>query len=93
MRISKLCIYLGLLNTPSFTIARLIGGIAETLYRRRVQRLRSEGRPATDVGIIILASGFVLGEGVASIAGLVMKSFGVGVISCGGCWPGGCPSC
>ncbi|ELU41033.1 oligopeptide transporter [Rhizoctonia solani AG-1 IA] len=80
---------IGFLNTPSFTIARLIGGIAELLYRRRVARLRSNGEAASDVGIVILASGFVLGEGVASIIGLVMKSFGVGVISCGGCWPGG----
>jgi hypothetical protein len=63
------------------------------LYRRRVARLRSEGETVSDVGIIVLASGFVLGEGVASIVGLVMKSFGVGVISCGGCWSGGCPSC
>ncbi|QRV74989.1 OPT oligopeptide transporter protein [Ceratobasidium sp. AG-Ba] len=84
---------IGFLNTPSFTIARLIGGIIELLYRRRVRRLRAEGKPASDVAIIILASGFVLGEGVMSIVGLVMKSFGVGVLSCGGCWPGGCPSC
>ncbi|KAH7341438.1 oligopeptide transporter [Rhizoctonia solani] len=84
---------IGFLNTPSFTIARLIGGIAELFYRRRVARLRLQGQRASDVGIIILASGFVLGEGVASIIGLVLKSFGVGVISCGGCWPGGCPSC
>ncbi|CAE6414382.1 unnamed protein product [Rhizoctonia solani] len=84
---------IGFLNTPSFTIARLIGGIAELLYRRRVARLRLQEQSTSDVGIIILASGFVLGEGVASIIGLVMKSFGVGVISCGGCWPGGCPSC
>ncbi|QRV89685.1 OPT oligopeptide transporter protein [Ceratobasidium sp. AG-Ba] len=84
---------IGFLNTPSFTIARLIGGIIELLYRRRVRRLRAESKPASDVAIIILASGFVLGEGVMSIVGLVMKSFGVGVLSCGGCWPGGCPSC
>ncbi|CAE6408806.1 unnamed protein product [Rhizoctonia solani] len=69
---------IGFLNTPSFTIARLIGGIAELLYRRRVAHLRSKGEAASDVGIVILASGFVLGEGVASIIGLVMKSFGVG---------------
>ncbi|KAF8674098.1 oligopeptide transporter [Rhizoctonia solani] len=56
---------IGFLNTPSFTIARLIGGIAELLYRRRVARLRSNGEAASDVGIVILASGFVLGEGVA----------------------------
>ncbi|KAG8719972.1 hypothetical protein FRC08_001474 [Ceratobasidium sp. 394] len=84
---------IGFLNTPSFTIARLLGGIAELLYRRRVRRLRAESQPANDIAIVILASGFVLGEGVASIVGLVMKSFGVGAISCGGCWPGGCPSC
>ncbi|KAG9120314.1 hypothetical protein FRC07_004233, partial [Ceratobasidium sp. 392] len=67
---------IGFLNTPSFTIARLIGGITELVYRRRVGQLQAKGQPASDVDIVILASGFVLGEGVMSIVGLLMKSFG-----------------
>ncbi|KAG9104215.1 hypothetical protein FRC06_004432 [Ceratobasidium sp. 370] len=67
---------IGFLNTPSFTIARLLGGIIELLYQRRVRQLRAEGKPTDDVAIVILASGFVLGEGVMSIIGLVMKAFG-----------------
>lgn len=48
------------------------------------------------LAVIVLASGFVLGEGMMSIVGLAMKSFGLGVISCAGCRVGGggyCSSC
>lgn len=43
--------------------------------------------------IIIMASGFVLGEGVASIINLCLKMAGVGVVSCWGCAEGVCGSC
>ncbi|GLB40405.1 putative oligopeptide transporter [Lyophyllum shimeji] len=49
---------IGFLNTPSFSIARLIGGTLEYVYRTRYAKDKS------DIGIIIVASGFVLGEGV-----------------------------
>ena len=78
---------IGFLNTPSFSLARLIGGIIEYVYHRRVG--------GTDIRLIVIASGFVLGEGVISIVCLVLRTFGVGVISCAGCAPGlcgGCPS-
>ncbi|KAF7294517.1 Oligopeptide transporter [Mycena kentingensis (nom. inval.)] len=48
----------GFLNTPSFTLARLIGGIVEYVYRTRYAKGRG------DIRLIIVASGFVLGEGV-----------------------------
>ncbi|KAG6862566.1 hypothetical protein C0995_000114 [Termitomyces sp. Mi166 len=49
---------IGFLNTPSFSIARLIGGCSEYLYRTRIAKDRS------DIWLIVVASGFVLGEGV-----------------------------
>lgn len=80
---------IGFLNTPSFSIARLIGGIMEYVYRTRY------ARDGSDIRLIVVASGFVLGEGVASIVTLILRTFGVGVLSCWGCGIhglcGGCP--
>lgn len=46
---------IGFLNTPNFSIARLIGGLLEFWWTRRT-------RGKNGVTIIIVASGFVLGE-------------------------------
>ncbi|KAJ7104085.1 OPT oligopeptide transporter protein-domain-containing protein [Mycena belliarum] len=78
---------IGFLNTPSFTIARLIGGIVEHVYRNRYAKNRS------DIRLIVIASGFVLGEGIVSVVSLVLKTSGVGVASCWGCAPGLCGGC
>jgi len=80
---------IGFLNTPPFSIARLIGGIAEYVYHRRLER-SGEG---SDIKLIIVASGLVLGEGVTSVITLVLKTAGVGVISCIGCETGVCAGC
>ncbi|EGN98787.1 hypothetical protein SERLA73DRAFT_160452 [Serpula lacrymans var. lacrymans S7.3] len=79
---------IGFLNTPSFSLARLIGGIVEYLYHTRVAK--SGG---ADIRLIVIASGFVLGEGVISIVSLVLRTFGVGVASCWGCSGGICAGC
>lgn len=78
---------IGFLNTPSFSIARLIGGIMEYVYRTRYAKERG------DIKLIIIASGFVLGEGVVSIVTLALRSLGVGVLSCIGCGHGLCGGC
>ena len=78
---------IGFLNTPSFSLARLVGGVVEHLYYRRV------GREHGGIRLIIIASGFVLGEGVVSIVSLVLRTFGVGVASCVGCGHGMCGGC
>jgi hypothetical protein len=46
-----------------------------------------------DIRVIVVASGFVLGEGVISIVSLVLRTCGVNVISCFGCSPGLCGGC
>ncbi len=76
---------IGFLNTPSFSLARLIGGIIEHVYHRRAK--------SGNITLIIVASGFVLGEGVTSIVSLVLKTSNVGVISCAGCGTGLCAGC
>ena len=80
---------IGFLNTPSFSLARLVGGVVEHLYYRRVGREHGHG----GIRLIIVASGFVLGEGVVSIVSLVLRTFGVGVASCVGCGHGMCGGC
>ncbi|KAI0070455.1 OPT superfamily oligopeptide transporter, partial [Panus rudis PR-1116 ss-1] len=79
---------IGFLNTPSFSLARLVGGIIEYIYYRRMG-----GREKGGIRLIIIASGFVLGEGVISIVSLVLRTFGVGAVSCWGCVPGLCGGC
>ena len=78
---------IGFLNTPSFSLARLVGGVVEHVYYTRV------GRENGGIKLIVIASGFVLGEGVVSIVSLVLRTFGVGVASCVGCGHGMCGGC
>ncbi|PCH42588.1 oligopeptide transporter [Wolfiporia cocos MD-104 SS10] len=78
---------IGFLNTPSFSLARLIGGIIEHLYYTRV------GRERGGIRLIIVASGFVLGEGVVSVISLVLRTWGIGAASCWGCGHGMCGGC
>jgi uncharacterized oligopeptide transporter (OPT) family protein len=81
---SGIAFAIGFLNTPPFSMARLIGGIIELYYHKRV------ATRGNDIKLIVVASGFVLGEGVVSILTLVLKTFGVGVASCWGCGDGCC---
>jgi uncharacterized oligopeptide transporter (OPT) family protein len=78
---------IGFLNTPSFALARLVGGLAEYVYRTRLARGKR------DIRLVVIASGFVLGEGVVSVLGLALRTFGVGVASCWGCGHGLCSGC
>jgi len=78
---------IGFLNTPSFSIARLIGGVMEYVYHTHFVN------DGGDIRLIVIASGFVLGEGVVSIVSLVLRTFDVGVASCLGCGHGHCAGC
>ena len=80
---------IGFLNTPSFTLARLIGGAIEAAWR---SHQKSKGRDG-GITLIVVASGFVLGEGIVSIIALVLRSCGIGVSSCWGCGHGLCSGC
>ena len=64
-----IAVAVGMYNTPSFTLARTIGGLVSWYW---VQwKHRGETR------VIVLASGLILGEGVVSIINLVLASFQV----------------
>lgn len=88
---------IGFLNMPRFSIARLVGGVIEHLYRRRMERKHGGkghgGEGGESIRLIVIASGFVLGEGVISIVSLVLRTAGVGAASCWGCGHGMCGGC
>jgi uncharacterized oligopeptide transporter (OPT) family protein len=54
---------------PSFTLARTVGGLVAWWWRREGTR--------KDTPLIVLASGFILGEGFLSIVNLIMEGAGV----------------
>lgn len=86
---SGIAFAVGFLNTPSFSLARLIGGIVEYAYNRR----RGQRNGGSGIRLIVIASGFVLGEGTFSIVSLILKTSGIGIASCWGCAKGSCPGC
>ncbi|KAG0149202.1 hypothetical protein CROQUDRAFT_40290 [Cronartium quercuum f. sp. fusiforme G11] len=82
---SGIAFSVGFINTPSFCMSRMIGGvIAHFVSRRSVS-----GTNDPKVRWIIIASGFVLGEGFGSVIGLIARSAGFGPLSCWGCGAGG----
>ncbi|RMZ73780.1 oligopeptide transporter [Pyrenophora seminiperda CCB06] len=64
-----IAIAVGMYNTPSFTLARTMGGLLSLWWRRW------KGRSETP--IIVLASGLILGEGLFSIVNLALASLAV----------------
>ncbi|KAF2130473.1 OPT superfamily oligopeptide transporter [Dothidotthia symphoricarpi CBS 119687] len=64
-----IAVAVGMYNTPSFTLARTIGGLLSLWWRRW------KGRSETP--IIVLASGLILGEGLFSIVNLLLASLNV----------------
>ncbi|KAI9827136.1 MAG: hypothetical protein M1819_007027 [Sarea resinae] len=64
-----IAVAVGMYNTPSFTLARTMGGLLNWYWRRH------RGREETPV--IVLASGLILGEGLVSIVNLGLASAGV----------------
>jgi len=59
---SGIAVGVGLYNVPSFTIARFVGGVVAAMWK------------GEQVNMIVLASGFILGEGLTSVATLLMTS-------------------
>ncbi|TQV91347.1 oligonucleotide transporter [Cordyceps javanica] len=59
----------GMYNVPSFTLARAAGGIMAWVWLHVMKR--------SSTPLIILASGFILGEGFLSIVNLIMEALSV----------------
>jgi OPT family oligopeptide transporter len=61
-----IAVAVGMYNTPSFTLARAIGGLIQVYWTKYQQR--------SETPIIVLASGLILGEGLFSIVNLLLAS-------------------
>lgn len=78
-------------------MARLIGGIISLYFSQpsssssssSSNKKNSTPSHLENIPLIIIASGFVLGEGLSSVIGLGIKSLGGEPISCWGCGSGG----
>ena len=64
-----IAVAVGMYNVPSFTLARTIGGLLAWWWR--------SVKGWQETPLIVLASGFILGEGFLSIVNLIMQSIGV----------------
>lgn len=98
---SGIAFAVGFLNSPSFSLTRLIGGYIAYRSARYASRSalkvgsgietreNEEVQHETPLLAIVVASGFVLGEGVFSVVTLALTSAGYGAVSCWGCGVGG----
>ncbi|KAM3512781.1 hypothetical protein MY11210_003566 [Beauveria gryllotalpidicola] len=64
-----IAVAVGMYNVPSFTLARAAGGILAWVWLHVMRR--------SSTPLIILASGFILGEGFLSIVNLIMEGLSV----------------
>ncbi|KAI8886675.1 OPT superfamily oligopeptide transporter [Backusella circina FSU 941] len=69
---------IGMYNPPNFTLARVIGGLLSHYWMRLCQHpLLEPYRKVGNVFIIVVASGFVLGEGTFAIVNMTMRACNV----------------
>jgi uncharacterized oligopeptide transporter (OPT) family protein len=82
---------IGMYNPPSFTLARVIGGVVQYVWNRFCEipsknEYHTKGwkawvEPYRTIGgkvfIVVVASGFVLGEGTFAIVNMTMRAFNV----------------
>lgn len=91
---SGIAFAIGMYNLPNFTLARFVGGVVSLWWDWHCKKYA--GHPSAKyaklgrVFLIIIASGFVLGEGTFSIVNLILKTAKVHSASCVGCYAGAC---
>lgn len=69
---SGVAVGVGIYNTPSFTVARFLGGMASHLWLKR-----HHGALGAKTKMIVFSSGLILGEGVCSIFDMVFTNLSV----------------
>lgn len=69
---SGVAVGVGIYNSPSFTLARFVGGLASWYLARRGSYVKAD-----QVALVITASGLVLGEGLFSVLTMLMTSLNV----------------
>ncbi|KAF9543641.1 hypothetical protein EC957_000573 [Mortierella hygrophila] len=88
---SGIAFAIGMYNLPNFTLARFVGGVVSVAWDWYCKQY--PGNKYAKLGrvfLIIIASGFVLGEGTLSIVNLCLKTAGVHSWTCAGCVEGIC---
>jgi uncharacterized oligopeptide transporter (OPT) family protein len=73
---------IGMYISPNWTLPRFAGAVVAALLARRLG--------SSQQLIIMLATGFVLGEGILSLVTATLAAAGARPISCGGCDAGTC---
>ncbi|KAG0207917.1 hypothetical protein BGX28_001001, partial [Mortierella sp. GBA30] len=78
---SGIAFAIGMYNLPNFTLARFVGGVVSLWWdwhcKKYAQDPTAKFAKLGRVFLIIIASGFVLGEGTFSIVNLILKTAGV----------------
>lgn len=69
---SGVAVGIGLFNSPSFTIARFIGGLAAHMWLSN-----HKGNIDVKTTLIVCSSGLILGEGVCSILNIIFTTLNV----------------
>ncbi|KAI1321735.1 hypothetical protein EDD11_000011 [Mortierella claussenii] len=91
---SGIAFAIGMYNLPNFTLARFAGGVVSLWWdwhcKKYVNHPTAKFAKLGRVFLIIIASGFVLGEGTFSILNLILKTAGVHSASCVGCYASAC---
>lgn len=83
---SAMAAAIGMYVTPNWTLPRVAGGLANYAWNK----WNPDGAKQY---MIVVASGFVLGEGLMSIVNAGLKSAGITWVWCGGCPAGFCLGC
>ncbi|KAF9183467.1 hypothetical protein BGZ50_004229 [Haplosporangium sp. Z 11] len=91
---SGIAFAIGMYNLPNFTLARFVGGVVSLWWdwhcKKYSHHPSAKYARLGRVFLIIVASGFVLGEGTFSIVNLILKTSGVHSASCIGCYQSAC---
>jgi OPT family oligopeptide transporter len=76
---SGVAVGIGIYNTPSFTLARFLGGLISFYWIRKLKLNNSSSTKIENgkVALIIFSSGLVLGEGLFSVINMLLASFNV----------------
>lgn len=75
---SGIALAIGMYVTPNWTLPRVAGGALHLAWNHYAKRNAQRY-------MLVLASGFVLGEGIVAVLTAVLKSVGIGPASCIGC--------
>ena len=82
---SPIAFAIGMYVTPNWTVARLIGALSAWAWSCR------RSAKAGDTGVIMVATGLVLGEGLAALATAGLAALEIAPWTCMGCIvPGQC---